>query len=356
MLPACGDKADPSAAAPSPPARTASTTPAASAAPAGIPRITFDTTAHDFGFIVDTQDYETVFRFTNTGTGTLIIYDVHAGCGCTVPTLTESEILPGESSTIAVVFNPSGKVGLQQKFLSVISNAQPNNITKLAIQGSVRPLVRVGNFILQFGVVQLGQQHKRRISVSYADPNLVISDLTVTNQAISARLVDTGQSNPAGGEWPYQAIFEVTLNSDTPWGVLVEAKLLFTAHGRPAANVEPATSEYEIWVNAVLYGDISADPGMLFPKGGVGRGRPVRCSTLLTRGSGAPFSVNDVRITESTAPGFRVRAEPVSPSSWQVFLEGVTPSDGNMVRGMLAVQTDVPGERNLVLHFSMFLK
>jgi len=351
VLSACSDKADPSAGAPSPPPP-----PPAASTPTGIPRITFDTTAHDFGSIVDTQEYRTVFRFTNTGTGKLVISAVKAGCGCTVPTLSKSEVLPGESSTIDVVFNPSGKVGLQRKTISVISNAQPNNLTTLAIQGSIRPLVRVDKLFLEFGVVQLGQQHKRRVSVSYADPDLAITDVTVTKPYVSARVVETRRSNPAGGEWPYQAIFEVTLGTDTPWGLLLQTQVNFTASGRPAANPDPPVAEYMIWVNAALYGDISADPVMLVPQGSVGRGRPFRCSTLLTRGSGAPFSVNDVRITESTAPRLSVRAEPVSPNSWRVVLEGVAPPTGSTAKGILAVQTDVPGERNLVLHFSMFLQ
>jgi hypothetical protein len=37
-------------------------------------------------------------------------------------------------------------------------------------------------------------------------------------------------------------------------------------------------------------------------------------------------------------------------------LEGVAPPMGTTAKGILAVQTDVPGERNLFLHFSMFLQ
>ena len=349
VLSACSETADPvGVAQPAPPP--------VQITPIGVPRITFDTTAHDFGSIVDTEEYQTVFSFTNTGTAKLVISAVKAGCGCTIPTLNKSEILPGESSTIDVVFNPSGKVGVQRKTISVISNAQPNSVTHLAIQGDIRPLVRVDNMFLEFGVMQLGQQHKRRISVSYADPDLVITDVAVSNPHVSARVVEARRANPAGGEWPYQAIFEVTLGSDAPWGVLFQAKLTFTATGRPTDDLDPRSAEYMIWANAVLFGDISADPVMLFPQGSVGRGRPVTCSTLLTRGSGAPFSVIDVRITESTAPRMRVRAEPVSPNSWRVVLEGVAPPIGTTAKGIMAVQTDVPGERNLVLHFSMFLQ
>jgi hypothetical protein len=348
-LAACSETADPVGVV-QPAAAPAQTT------PIGVPRITFDTTAHDFGSIVDTEEYQAVFSFTNTGTAKLVISTVKAGCGCTVPTLNKSEILPGESSTIDVVFNPSGKVGIQRKTISVISNAQPNNVTHLAIQGNISPLVRIDNMFLEFGVMQLGQQHQRRVSVSYADPDLAITNVTVSSPYVSARVVETRRPNPAGGEWPYQAVFEVTLGSDAPWGVLLQAKLTFTATGRPTANPDPRSAEYMIWTNAVLFGDISADPVMLFPQGSVGRGRPVTCSTLLTRGSAAPFSVIDVRISESTAPRLRVRAEPVSPSSWRVVLEGVAPPMGTTAKGILVVQTDVPGERNLSLHFSMFLQ
>ena len=70
--------------------------PSAEAPPVAVPRITFDKTVHDFGRITDTRKQTALFRFTNTGTGTLKVQDMKSSCGCTVPKLARKEFPPGD--------------------------------------------------------------------------------------------------------------------------------------------------------------------------------------------------------------------------------------------------------------------
>ena len=368
VLPACEDKTAPAAVTPVPTAPAAPAAPTSPVAPtattaaptpatpaAGAPRLTFDSLTHDFGPVLDSQKYSTSFRFTNTGTGTLVIYTVKTSCGCTVATLRKTEFLPGEGSTIDVVFDPKGKTGTQTKNLTVVSNTQPASLTKLSIKAVVQPMVQYTLF-LEFGVIALGQSHTRSVEVFYYDPNLEITDLFSTNPAVSARVVSPGRSNPVIGQPPYRATIEVTVAPDTPWGVLFQTRVKFTARGEPARGVEPVAVPYTLFVNGQVFGDLRVDPVLLTSKVKLGRGEPVRMSATLSRASGAPFSVHDVTITESTLPGLSAHVEATSAGVYEIVVEGVTPAVAGAVNGAVRVATNVPGEDRLVLHFSVYVR
>ena len=53
-----------------------------------------------------------------------IVQDIKAGCGCTVPRWDKAPLAPGESGSIRVVFNSSGKSGSQNIRITVQTNAR----------------------------------------------------------------------------------------------------------------------------------------------------------------------------------------------------------------------------------------
>lgn len=58
--------------------------------------ITFDKVEYDYGEIEYDGNGECSFEFTNTGTEALVITNVLASCGCTVPKWSKDPIKPGE--------------------------------------------------------------------------------------------------------------------------------------------------------------------------------------------------------------------------------------------------------------------
>ena len=90
----------------------------------------------DFGNVKEGDIVEHVFSFTNTGTEPVILSQVAASCGCTTPDYTKTPILPGQSGEIKVSFNSAGQVGVQQKIVTVTSNAE-NSVTTVQIKGTV---------------------------------------------------------------------------------------------------------------------------------------------------------------------------------------------------------------------------
>ncbi len=64
------------------------------------------------------------FEFTNTGTEMLIIKNVSASCGCTIPEKPEEPIAPGQTGKIKATFDSRGRAGLNQKVITVTANTK----------------------------------------------------------------------------------------------------------------------------------------------------------------------------------------------------------------------------------------
>ena len=93
-------------------------------APKNGPVITFEKKTHDFGDIVQGDKVEETFKFANTGTEPLILTNVQVTCGCTTPKgWPRDPILPGGKGELTVAFNSAGKMGKQNKVVTVVSNA-----------------------------------------------------------------------------------------------------------------------------------------------------------------------------------------------------------------------------------------
>jgi hypothetical protein len=79
----------------------------------------------DFGKIVEGKNLEVSFRFKNVGDKPLVISNVTASCGCTVPETPKKPYQPGETGVIKASFNSTGKVGSQSKQVNVFANLEP---------------------------------------------------------------------------------------------------------------------------------------------------------------------------------------------------------------------------------------
>lgn len=98
--------------------------------------IRFTETTYSFGSISAGDSLTHDFRFTNTGANDLVLKDVKASCGCTIPEWPRGPISPGAEGIIKVTFNSAGKSGTQDKTITVLSNAEPSAVV-LHIKGDV---------------------------------------------------------------------------------------------------------------------------------------------------------------------------------------------------------------------------
>jgi hypothetical protein len=89
----------------------------------GKSEIAFSEYQHDFGKVAEGEKLNYTFDFKNKGTADLIITSASTTCGCTVPRYDTKPIAVGNSGKLKVVFDTSGRNGLQTKVITVKSNA-----------------------------------------------------------------------------------------------------------------------------------------------------------------------------------------------------------------------------------------
>lgn len=88
------------------------------------PVIAWEKSTHDFGDMAQGDKVEQTFKFTNTGNEPLVITNVEVTCGCTLPkSWPRDPIMPGSKGEITLAFNSTGKLGKQNKVVTIVSNA-----------------------------------------------------------------------------------------------------------------------------------------------------------------------------------------------------------------------------------------
>jgi hypothetical protein len=103
---------------------------AASQAPAtpvdnpNAPEMKFEVEEYNFGTIKQGDKVSYDFKFANSGKDALVISDAHGSCGCTVPQWPKEPVAKGSKGTIHVEFNSAGKQGMQDKTVTITSNAK----------------------------------------------------------------------------------------------------------------------------------------------------------------------------------------------------------------------------------------
>lgn len=107
----------------------------------GAAEITFATSVYEFGEVKEGEKVEHIFKFTNTGKSPLIISNVSASCGCTTPEYSTHPIAPNEEGSVKVVFDTQNQVGMQQKIITILSNAEPTR-TVIQLKGQVNKIIK----------------------------------------------------------------------------------------------------------------------------------------------------------------------------------------------------------------------
>ncbi len=87
------------------------------------PVMVFDQEKLDLGDVKQGPKVDGEFSFTNKGANVLIIKNIVPSCGCTAVALDEKrEYQPGESGKIKFTFNTEGRMGKNDKTLTVETN------------------------------------------------------------------------------------------------------------------------------------------------------------------------------------------------------------------------------------------
>jgi hypothetical protein len=95
-----------------------------------------DSTYLDLGKQKEGKEIEITFRFKNTGSKNLVIQNVTAQCGCTIPEKPEKPFAPGEEGVIKAKYNGSGHAETRKE-VYVTANTNPANTHTLTFRAEL---------------------------------------------------------------------------------------------------------------------------------------------------------------------------------------------------------------------------
>ena len=93
------------------------------------PEMVFEETSFSFGDIHQGDKVVHIFKFKNKGKAPLVISNATATCGCTIPEYPKEPVAPGRKGEIKVEFNSAGKMGQQNKVVTITHNGGTSTVT-----------------------------------------------------------------------------------------------------------------------------------------------------------------------------------------------------------------------------------
>lgn len=99
-------------------------------------------TVFDFGMIKE-ADGDVFHKFTlrNIGKEPFVVLGAAGKCGCTTASYSKKEIAPGDTASVVVKFNPTGRSGTFKQRVTVLLSS-PSRHNTLFIKGVIEPKIQ----------------------------------------------------------------------------------------------------------------------------------------------------------------------------------------------------------------------
>ena len=302
--------------------------------------ITLEVEEHDFGTIWDFEPVTTTFPFTNTGSKTLVLTRLQAGCGCTTPIADKTVLQPGESGTITLTFDPKGKANKQDKKVTIFSNAVNSPEKAFWIRSYVNQFVDVKNKFLNLNEMTLGVPHSVEFDFTPVDPNFKIISMSGTGkhgQYISAEELEVPEGAPRR--------IRINVSPRMPWGAFHSQLKVKGSGDTPDGST--ITHEFVVFANGKTFGTIRAD-NHIISLGTLAEGGSFHKRNRIYREDVELFKVLITAILQPTVSGINGTAVQNLDGSYELIITGTLPqSHRGPINAELMVQTDVPGEEVL---------
>lgn len=91
----------------------------------------------DFGRVKEGESVKHEFMLKNETAKTLVIKDVFASCGCTIPAVKKKTIPAGENTSIEVVFDTRGYSGVIRQYVYVHTDNPAQPVLSFTIKAEV---------------------------------------------------------------------------------------------------------------------------------------------------------------------------------------------------------------------------
>lgn len=186
---------------------------AALCAAAPAPRIVCPAPDYDFGSLDNSATVEHDYPIRNEGSLTLEITSVRASCGCTVATASNRLVPPGGETSVHATFALKGRIGFQQKSITVESNDPDTPALVLQLRGTAVQSLRATPSSVFFGRLAPDADRSRQIEIFSADGPFAIVSVDSTSPHVTAAV------QPADSSTAVRPVL-VTVAPDAPEGNL----------------------------------------------------------------------------------------------------------------------------------------
>lgn len=126
-------------------------------------------TEYDFGSFKEAEGPRTgMVRFVNDGPDATMIQRVKSTCGCTVARYTDGIIAPGDTATVWMEYNPTGRPGRFEKTVKVYTG-ENGDLTSIRIKGTVigAPATLHASYPDEFGPLRFSSTQLRLGAFNY---------------------------------------------------------------------------------------------------------------------------------------------------------------------------------------------
>ncbi len=205
-----------------------------------------------FGEMNQRETQVKTITITNNGAGRLVLGEVEADCGCTVPSLEKNSLSPGESTTLEVQFNSKNFNGNVVKMITVHSNDPSTPKVEVMISATIMASVLIdpSNRRVTFKRSAQGLVQVMPITFTSVGQN----PLEVTAPATSNKgLFHLKAINGKDGN-PLVSVVEVTIPANAPVGANQDMARIRTN----APGMESVDFYFKSWILSELTLDIEA--------------------------------------------------------------------------------------------------
>lgn len=324
------------------PTMTADGRPVPPTIPADCP-LSFNATSYDWGRISDMRTVEFTFKVTNTSQRLVNILNVQTTCGCTAPdpSQTRQALMPGQTGDIRITFDPKGRVGLQQKQVTITTDAPDCPSIMLNLQSTVAPAVILEPQNVFFGEIPVGTKPgPQSFTVTGRSEGFDVTGISTTNSLFKIDLVGRDVVD-LDGRPANRFRYSISVADDLRMGFQM-GFLTLNTNDSERPRIE------NVQLTATVVGPVNVLPSAIaMPYSGPGQ--PFRQTVTLQQRRNQPMRVQSVDlegVPTSMRPVIDIIARPSAAgqapngSLYSITVAGVFPPSIEQVSGFVVVRTD----------------
>jgi hypothetical protein len=190
-------------------------------------------------------------KVSNTGGGLLVIEEVKADCGCTVPDLKVKSLKPGETTDLVVHFDSSKFSGPLHKLIKITSNDPDHRLVELPLTVDVKAVLAIDPPSERIGFDRALSGEVASKSMTFTAPEV---NLRLQADKTQNGLFDVKVTNGVDGD-PHKSLLEITRPARMAPGKHQDLV-------RVATNV-PERPTVDIEIRAIINMELTASPDVV---------------------------------------------------------------------------------------------